>query len=85
MAFASENHGAVEPFGPTKTVFSRGWFTRTVARFKAEREARAAISRLSQYTDAQLADIGLKRSDLTPYDFAEIVDSRARALLRAYQ
>ena len=55
------------------------------ARFKTSRAAKATIRELSHHSDAELADIGLTRSDLAKYAFEDAADQRAAALLRVYR
>lgn len=66
----------------------RGLMTRMVdamAMIRAARASRAAIEHLSYHSDAQLADIGLHRSELQASRLERVADTKARAIMRLYR
>ena len=56
-----------------------------MSKFKAKKAAKTDITHLSNFTDAELADIGLLRSELSEALFESAADAQAEAMLRVYQ
>ena len=84
MTHVSPSDNQATPSGAAAPVFSMSKVFDMFFKHRAERDARKAIARLSRYSDRQLADIGLKQSDLMPTAFEKAADARAKAMLRVF-
>ena len=84
MTHVTPSHSQVSRPGAAAPMFSMSKIVGMILKRRAEREARKAMARLSRYSDRQLADIGLKQSDLMPTAFEKAADARAKAMLRVF-
>ncbi len=56
-----------------------------MSKFRAKQAPKTDIAHLSEFTDAELADIGLLRSELSEALFESAADAQAEAMLRVYR
>lgn len=56
-----------------------------ISRLKARRPVKTDIPFLAEYSDAELADIGLLRADLIDDMHADRIDAQAQSMLRVYR
>ena len=75
------------PVFPARFALSvaRGWVANAVSKLKPVRAAKSDIDHLLELSDAELADIGLLRSDLSDMRFDHASDAQAQAMLRVYR
>ncbi len=85
MTHSSISHKGPAPDGIFTPHFITNRISNALARIKQMRDANTAIRQLSEHTDAELADIGILRSDLAEGRFEEAADARALAMLRVYR
>ncbi|WP_299852148.1 DUF1127 domain-containing protein [uncultured Roseovarius sp.] len=56
-----------------------------VSKLRPARPAKSDIDHLLELSDAELADIGLLRADLSDMRFDTAIDTQAQAMLRVYR
>ena len=84
MTHITPSHNQATPSGAATPMFSMSKVFGMIFKHRTQRDARKAITRLSRYSDRQLADIGLKQSDLMPTAYEKAADARAKAMLRVF-
>ncbi len=82
--FSNYIEATIPPFNASREFVSKR-VLRFLSHFRANRRAKTDIAYLAEYSDAELADIGLLRSEISEALFENAADAQAEALLRVYQ